>query len=87
MSLFFSVLSGENVAVPSKALQDLGVVHRLCFAAKSIPMDAPQYWELVRDFSIQDVSGYLLPANDCHIFVENLHLLGEDIPAVEMNVL
>jgi len=66
------------MAAPNKALQELGVVHRLCFAARSIPVDVPRYWELVRDFSIQDKSGYLLSADDCRVFVENLHLFGED---------
>ena len=37
----------------NKAFQDQAVIHRACFAARTLPRDCPCYWEIVRDFSTQ----------------------------------
>ena len=60
------------MATNSKALQDLNVVHRLCFATRSLPIGAPHYWETVRKFGIQGKESCILSAEECRVFVENL---------------
>ena len=58
------------------ALDDLSVVHRLCFAARVLPIASPNYWENIADFSIM---GKSLTGNEARVFVENLKYLN---PAV-----
>jgi len=60
------------------ALQDLTVIHRLCFAARSIPTEVPYYWEIIRDFGIKG-KDLILSANDCRVFVENLKVIHEGV--------
>ena len=57
------------------ALDDLSVVHRLCFATRTIPADSPNYWEIIAQFSIAQKHGYSLTGNQVKVFVENLQCL------------
>jgi len=61
----------------NKLLQDLSVVHRLCFAARSLPVGIPHYWQIVRDFSLKGKEDGLLSSDECRVFVENLLMLQE----------
>jgi len=63
----------------NSALDDFSVVHRLCFAARVLPIGSPNYWENIADFSIMGKNGYSLIGNETKIFVENLKYLN---PAV-----
>ena len=65
------------MAVNNKAFQDLAVVHRLCFAVRSLPTDVPNYWEIVRDFSVQRKKDLQLSGDQCRIFIENLKMMQE----------
>lgn len=67
------------MATSNKHLQDLTVVHRLCFAARSLLIGAPHYWEIVQNFGIQGKEGYSLSAEECRVFIENLKLLQEGV--------
>lgn len=65
------------MATDNKLLEDLTVVHRLSFAARSLPVEIPHYWEIVRDFSLKGKEGGLLSAEECRIFVESMLMLQE----------
>ena len=67
------------MATCSKALQDLNVVHRLCFAARSLPIGAPHYWETIQNFGIQGKESSILSVEECRVFVDNLKLLQEGV--------
>ena len=49
------------------ALDDLSVVHRLCFAARTIPAVIPNYWEIIAHFSIAQKHGYSLTGNQVEV--------------------
>jgi len=42
------------------ALQDLSVVYQLCFAARTLPIGSPNYWEIAAHFSIEGKNQYSL---------------------------
>lgn len=66
------------MSVINKAFQDLAVVHRLCFAVRSLPTDVPHYWEIVQDFSVQGKKDLQLSGDQCRIFIENLKMMQEE---------
>ena len=61
------------------ALQDLSVVHRLCFAARSIPKTSPRCWDIVTTFGISNKPHLQLSTEEVRVFIENLKLLNEDV--------
>lgn len=61
------------------ALQDISVINRLCFAARTIPVGSPNYWEIVANFSINGKQQYSLTGNEARIFVENLQVFNADV--------
>ena len=66
--------------LPNSALDDFSVVHRLCFAARTLPIGSPNYWENIAYFSIMGKHGQCsLTGNEAKVFVENLKYLN---PAV-----
>lgn len=67
------------MATHNKLLQDLTVVHRLCFAARSLPVGIPRYWKIARDFSLKGKENGLLSADECRVFVENMLVLKEGV--------
>ena len=60
------------------ALKDKGVVHRLAFAARSLPRETPSYWDIVTSFGIGESSHTLSP-EDTRIFIENMEILNKDV--------
>ena len=63
----------------SSALDDFSVVHRLCFAARSLPIGSPNYWEIIADFSVMGKIGYSLTGNEAKVFIENLKYLNPTV--------
>lgn len=63
----------------NSALKDLSVVHRLCFAARMLPIGTPNYWKIVSSFGIQGKSGLKLLPEEARVFIENLLLLNEEV--------
>lgn len=61
------------------ALDDLSVVHRLCFATRSLPVGLPNYWEIVAKFGTVGRSNCSLSGQDARIFVENLKYLNPSV--------
>lgn len=61
------------------ALNDLSVIHRLCFATRSLPASSPYYWENVARFSIEGKSSYSLSGDEARIFVQNLQVFNPDV--------
>ena len=55
------------------------MVHRLCFAARSLPVGIPQYWEIVKDFSLKGKKNAVLSTEECRVFVENMVTLQEGV--------
>ena len=49
------ILAADGVLNMSKqsssALDDFSMVHRLCFTARVLPIELPNYWENIADFS------------------------------------
>jgi len=61
------------------ALDDLSVVHRLCFATRMLSVGLPNYWEITAKFSTLGRSDYSLSGQDARIFVENLKYLNPSV--------
>ena len=61
------------------ALKDVSVVHRLCFAARILPIGAPNYWQIVSNFGLQGKSGLKLSPEEARIFIDNLLVLNKDV--------
>jgi len=49
-------------------LSDPAVVHRLCFAARTLPVGSPGYWDTVANFSIIGKCGVSITAEECRKF-------------------
>lgn len=64
------------------ALNDLSVVHQLCFAARSISNASPRYWDVVTEFEILN-KPHLQLSTEVRVFIENLKLLNEDVFATD----
>lgn len=65
------------------ALQDLSVIYRLCFAARTLPAGSPNYWRIVANFSIKQKQQYSLTENEARIFVQNLQVCNSDVFVAE----
>ena len=65
--------------VTNAALKDLSVVHKLCFAARSLPNGTPNYWKLISSFAIEGNNEYSLSPDEARVFVENLQVLHKDV--------
>lgn len=61
------------------ALKDLSVVHRLCFATRSLPAGSPYYWENVARFSIEGKNNYSLSGDEARVFVQNLQVFNPNV--------
>ena len=75
-------LTGANFDMASTtkgALQDISVVYRLCFAARSLSSDSPNYWSLVSSFAVEGNGNYSLSPDEARIFIENMRVLHSDI--------
>jgi hypothetical protein len=60
------------------SFKDPTVVHRVCFAAKSLPVDCPNYWTLVSTFAAgKNVAHSILP-EETRVFVENLKVISSE---------
>ena len=60
------------MATDNKVLQNFTVVHRLCFSARSLPLETPHYWEIVRDFSLKGRENAVLSTEECRVFAQNM---------------
>jgi len=62
------------------ALKDLSVVHRLCFAARILPIGTPNYWQIVSNFGLQGKSsGLKLSPEEARTFIQNLLILNKEV--------
>ena len=61
------------------ALKDISVIYRMCFAARSLSSDSPNYWSLVSKFAVEGKEKHSLSPDEARIFVENMHILHSDI--------
>ena len=63
------------------ALKDISVIYRMCFAARSLSSDSPNYWNLVSKFAVEGKEKHSLSPDEARIlnFVENMHILHSDI--------
>ena len=65
------------MATNNKVLQNLTVMHRLCFAARSLPVGIPHYWKIVWDISLKGRENAVLSTEECRIFIQNMLTLHE----------
>ena len=65
--------------VLNKALGDAAVVHRLCFAARTLPVGSPGYWDTVANFSTMGKRGFSIAAEEAKVFVENLQYMNPGV--------
>jgi len=63
----------------NRALGDAAVLHRLCFAARTLPVGSPNYWETVANFSIIGKPGYSVTGFEAKVFIENLKYLNPGV--------
>jgi len=61
------------------ALEDPAVVHKLCFATRTLPVGLPNYWEIIAKFSISGKAEYSLSEQDARVFVDNVKYLNPSI--------
>ena len=61
------------------ALQDLSVVHRICFAARSLPIGTPNYWKIISSFCVIGKNDYHVSPEEAKIFIENLQFLNPSV--------
>ena len=65
--------------LPNAAFNDPAVVHRICFAARSLPVGCPNYWNLVCTFTVKDKKVHSISPEEARVFVENLKVLSGDV--------
>ena len=65
------------MASDNKILQNLTVVHRLCFAAISLPVGIPYYWQIAPDFSLKRRENAVLSTEEYRVCVQNMLTLHE----------
>ena len=61
------------------ALEDPAVVHKLCFAIRTLPVGLPNYWEIIVNFSISGKAEYSLTGQDARVFIDNLKCLNPSV--------
>ena len=65
--------------LPNAAFNDPAVVHRIFFAARSLPVGCPNYWNLVCTFAVKDKKVHSISPEEARVFVENLKVLSGDV--------
>lgn len=71
----YSLPPEDNMAaLPNDAFKDAAIVHRICFAARSLPVGCPNYWNLTENCKDHSVS-----SEEARVFVENLKVLCGDV--------
>ena len=63
--------------LPNAAFDDPAVVHRICFAARSLPVGCPNYWNFVCTFTVKDKKVHSISPEEARVFVENLKILSD----------
>ena len=55
------------------------MIHRICFAARFLPVGSPCYWENVAQFAIGEKKNYSLSGDDARVFVQNLQIFNPSV--------
>jgi len=61
------------------ALDDPAVVHKLCFATRTLPVGLPNYWDIAANFSISGKVDYTLTGQDARVFIDNVRYLNPSV--------
>ena len=72
------MLIDKMATLPNAAFNDPAVVHRIFFAARSLPVGCPNYWNLVCTFAVKDKK-FTLSHLKRQESVENLEVLSGDV--------
>ena len=74
-------------ALSNDAFKDPAVVHRICFAARSLPLGCPNYWNLVSTFATGNSKVHSVSSDEARVFVENLKVLCGDVFISDMTLM
>ena len=73
--------------LPNAAFNDPAVVHRICFAARSLPVGYPKYWHLVCTFAVKDKKVHSISREEARVFAENLKVLSGDVITSDLTMM